>query len=111
LALTLKEAQDKAWLAVADMKKMYTLFTGDTEPYEDISVFGDDGNYAGHEIIRYDGPMINLIENGTLEGYRDKDGKYPIDHLHEIMSKYFEEWDRENHFCLNVYGIEEEEDD
>ena len=106
--MTLKEAQAKARLAVEDMKKMYKHFTGDPSPYEDIWVFGDDGDYIGHEIIRYDGPMISLINNGTIEGYRDKDGKYPIDHLHEIMSKYFDNWERENHFCLNVYGIDDD---
>ena len=106
--MNLEEAQEKARLAVKDLQKMYTMFTDDPEPYSDIWVFGDDGDYVGHEIIRYDGPMISLINNGTIEGIRDKDGKYPIDHLHEIMSKYFENWERENHFCLNVYGIEDD---
>ena len=104
--MNLEEAQVKARLAVEDLKKMYTMFTGDPEPYEDIWVFGDDGNYVGHEIIRYDGPMIPLIQNGIIEGAKDKDGLYPVDHLHKIMSKYFDNWERENHFCLNVYGIE-----
>ena len=109
--MDLEEARAKARLAVEDLKKMYTMYTGDTEPYKDIGVYGDDGDYIGHEIIRYDGPMISLIEYGTMEGYRDKDGKYPIDHLSEIMFKYFDEWERENHFCLNVYGIEEDVSD
>ena len=105
--MNLEEARVKARLAVEDLKKMYTMYSGDTEPYPDIWVFGDDGDYVGHEIIRYDGPMISLINNGTIEGHRDKDGLYPVDHLHKIMSKYFDNWERENHFCLNVYGIED----
>ena len=108
--MDLETARLKAGLAVADIKKMYKDFTGDPTPYEDIGVYGDDGDYPGHEIIRYDGNLISLIENCTIEGIKDKNGLYLIDHLHNIMSKYFDEWERENHFCLNVYGVDNEEE-
>ena len=108
--MNLEEAQEKARLAVKDLQKMYTIFTGEKEPYSDIWVFGDDGDYVGHEIIRFDGTMISLINNGTIEGYKDYLGLYPVDHLQMIMDKYFNNWERENPFCLNVYGIEHEEE-
>jgi len=103
--MKLEEAQALAEKAVVELKKMVHDFTGD-DSYEDIGVYGDDGEYPGHEIIRYDGTLIELTE--YFEG-SPRDGKYPIDRLSEIMNKYFDEWERENHFCLNVYGIDNDE--
>ena len=106
--MKLEQAQELAHKAVADLKKMLQDFTGDSE-FEDIGVYGDDGDYPGHEIIRYDGSLIELIE--YYEGNGDVNGKHPIDHLHEIMDKYFDDWDRESHFALSVYGISANNDD
>ena len=106
MIMELEEAQALAQKVVTELKQMLTDFTGNDE-FEDIGVYGDDGDYPGHEIIRYDGSMIELIE--YYEGSGDKDGMHPSDHLSRIMNKYFDEWERENHFCLTVYGIRNSE--
>ena len=105
--MELEEAQDKARLVVKDIQEWFVqrgLCAANDVP-EDIGVYGDDGDYPGHEIIRYDGMYIEIF-NGYYDGDLSDECGQPVDNLHRIMDKHFNsEWDMENHFCINVHNV------
>lgn len=81
---------------------VYGLY-GKYGPAKELGVYNDSGK-VGHDIIRFDGDLLNLIYNGSDDLGYTKSAMAVQSKFHELMDAKFGEgnWDFSNSFSVSV---------